>query len=198
MTKMPTVFFGHGSPMIALDHNELTEGFADLGRTVLDKFGRPQAILMVSAHWYTRGTWVQSTSRPRQIYDMGGFPPALYEVKYEPDGFPALAPRVIELLGNRANVDDSWGIDHGTWTVLVHAFPKADIPVVQLSVNAEISPQASFEIGRQLSCLVNEFATVTSTRGYRSARAITVSASCRAGAAPRSSRWANCGGIRRS
>ena len=153
MKKMPAVFVGHGSPMIALDHNELTETYRRLGERILEEFGKPKAILMVSAHWYTHGTLVQSAAKPRQVYDMYGFPKELYALKYEPAGCADLTREVTDLLGADVEVDDSWGIDHGAWSILVHIFPRADIPVVQLSVNGDITGQASYELGEKLAVL---------------------------------------------
>ena len=114
MKKMPAIFVGHGSPMIALDHNELTETYRHLGERILAEFGKPKAILMISAHWYTHDTLVRSAAKPRQIYDMYGFPKELYELKYEPTGCADLTRAVTDLLGADVEVDDSWGIDHGT------------------------------------------------------------------------------------
>ena len=125
MKKMPAVFVRHGSPMIALDHNELTDTYNRLGKRILEKFGQPKAILMISAHWYTHGTLVQSAAKPRQVYDMYGFPPELYALKYEPTGCADLTRDVTDLLGADVEIDDSWGIDHGAWSILVHIFPKA-------------------------------------------------------------------------
>lgn len=153
MKKMPAIFVGHGSPMIALDHNELTDTYHRLGKRILEEFGKPRAILMVSAHWYTHGTLVQSAAKPRQVYDMYGFPPELYALKYEPTGLAALTREVTDLLGNGVEVDDNWGIDHGTWSILVHIFPEADIPVVQLSVNGDIAACQSYELGQKLASL---------------------------------------------
>ncbi len=153
MKKMPAVFVGHGSPMIALDHNELTDTYSRLGKRILEEFGKPNAILMISAHWYTHGTLVQSAAKPRQVYDMYGFPEELYALKYEPTGFAALTREVTDLLGNGVEVDDSWGIDHGAWSILVHIFPKADIPVVQLSVNGDITEHATYKLGQKLAIL---------------------------------------------
>ena len=153
MKKMPAVFVGHGSPMIALDHNELTETYRRLGERILAEFGKPKAILMISAHWYTRGTLVQSAAKPRQVYDMYGFPKELYELKYEPAGCADLTRAVTDLLGEGVEVDDSWGIDHGTWSILVHIFPQADIPVVQLSINGLIDARQSYELGQKLASL---------------------------------------------
>ena len=153
MKKMPAVFVGHGSPMIALDHNELTDTYNRLGKRILEEFGKPKAILMISAHWYTHGTLVQSAAKPRQVYDMYGFPPELYELKYEPTGCADLTRDVTDLLGADVEIDDSWGIDHGAWRILVHIFPKADIPVVQLSVNGDITEHAAYKLGQKLASL---------------------------------------------
>lgn len=155
-TRMPVVFSGHGSPMLALEHNEVTRGLRELGDKLLREHGKPRAILAVSAHWYTRGTFVQRTEVPKQIYDMYGFPRELYAFKYPVKGEIALADRVIDLLGSRVSVNNDWGIDHGTWTVLCHMFPEADIPVVQLSVDATLSREQLYEIGQALSPLREE------------------------------------------
>lgn len=155
MKKMPVIFAGHGSPMIALEKNDLTRTLSDLGKKVIHDFGRPKAILSLSAHWFTRGSHVQGSPLPRQIYDMYGFPKELYEVKYEPTGFRPLTERVLSLLP-MADVNNDWGIDHGTWTVLTHMFPDASIPVVQLSIDGKISPKASYEIGKALAPLREE------------------------------------------
>lgn len=154
--RMPVIFSGHGSPMLALDDTEVTRGLKKVGDEVIAKFGKPKAILAVSAHWYTRGTFVQDTENPKQVYDMYGFPKELYDFKYPVKGDPALADRVEELLGDRVEVNDKWGIDHGTWTVLCHMFPKADIPVVQLSVDRTLSVNEIYEIGKLLAPLRNE------------------------------------------
>ena len=153
---LPVVFSGHGSPMIALEHNAITEGMDLVGRAVESQFGRPKAILMVSAHWYTHGTFVQSASEPRQVYDMYGFPKELYEVKYPAKGDQELTRKVQALLGSSVAVNDDWGIDHGAWTVLVHMFPKADIPVIQLSVDGDISYAEEFALGQKLAALREE------------------------------------------
>ena len=130
--RMPVVFSGHGDPMIALRDDDITKGMKEIGDRILKQYGKPKAILAISAHWYTKGSFIQTEAEPRQIYDMYGFPKKLYEVKYPVKGCRDLSDRVIGLLGDTAKIDDSWGIDHGTWTVLVHMFPNADIPVVQL------------------------------------------------------------------
>lgn len=153
---MPVVFAGHGSPMLALEESDVTRGLAEIGMRVREGFGAPKAILAVSAHWYTKGTRVQSALEPRQVYDMSGFPQELYDCKYPVKGCPDLSRRVQELLGERVDVDDSWGIDHGSWTVLCHMFPEADIPVVQLSVDATLSHEEIYGTGHLLSALRDE------------------------------------------
>ena len=154
--KMPVIFSGHGSPMLALDNNDVTCGLREVGDAVLRKHGKPKAILAISAHWYVRGTYVQRTENPKQVYDMYGFPRELYEFKYPVKGDVALADRVSDLLGERVSVKNDWGIDHGTWTVLCHMFPDADIPVVQLSVDATLSKDEIYEIGKSLAPLREE------------------------------------------
>lgn len=150
---LPTIFLGHGSPMIALEDSKLTHAMTNLGEKIRSKYGIPKAILMVSGHWYTPGTRVQSAQTPQQIYDMYGFPRELYQVKYPVKGYAPLTQEIQTTLGSAVTVDNSWGIDHGAWSVLVHLFPQADIPVVQLSVNANLSAQESFELGAKLSHL---------------------------------------------
>lgn len=156
MKRMPTIFIGHGSPMMALEHTAITETFKHMGEEILREFSKPKAILAISAHWYTKGTFVQSAKAPKQIYDMYGFPQELYDVKYPAQGDRALTDMVLNTLGSDVSINDNWGIDHGTWTILVHLFPKADIPVVQLSVNANLTAAESFELGRRLQGLRDE------------------------------------------
>ena len=154
--KMPVIFSGHGSPMLALDNNEVTRGLRAVGDAVLRERGKPKAILAISAHWYVRGTYIQRTEEPKQVYDMYGFPRELYEFKYPVKGDVALADRVSGLLSSRVAVNNDWGIDHGTWTVLCHMFPEADIPVVQLSVDGTLSKDEIYEIGKSLAPLREE------------------------------------------
>lgn len=155
-TKMPVIFSGHGSPMLALDDTEVTRGLKKIGDKVIAEFGKPKAILAVSAHWYVRGTFIQDAENPKQVYDMYGFPKELYDFKYPVKGDPILAGRVEELLGERVEVNNQWGIDHGTWTVLCHMFPKADIPVVQLSVDRTLGTDDIYNIGKSLAPLRDE------------------------------------------
>ena len=154
--RMPVIFSGHGSPMIALENNEITVGMEKVGRHVIGKYGKPKAILAISAHWYTRGTCVQSVEQPKQVYDMYGFPEELYQVKYPVTGDKELTEKVETVLGDLVSVNNSWGIDHGTWTVLVHMFPKADIPVVQLSVDGTLTAEECYQVGQKLSALREE------------------------------------------
>lgn len=150
--KMPVVFVGHGSPMNAIEDNIYTRGWEELG----EKIPRPKAILSISAHWQTRGTRVNDLNKPKQIYDFYGFPRELYEVIYEVNGSEELAKRVVDILGESVSVDNSWGIDHGSWSVLSRIFPKADIPVVQISLNYDMTPCEHFELGKSLSVLRDE------------------------------------------
>ncbi len=151
--RMPAIFFGHGNPMNAIAQNGYTEGWAEIGRSI----PRPKAILCVSAHWYIPAVAVTAMEKPRTIHDFGGFPKELFAVQYPAPGSPELAERVNELLGGDLLMDTSrWGLDHGTWSVLVHVFPDADIPVVQLSIN-EAEPAAyHYELAKRLAPLREE------------------------------------------
>jgi 4,5-DOPA dioxygenase extradiol len=153
VTRMPAVFIGHGSPMNTLESNRYTEAWRALGHAL----PRPRAVLAVSAHWQTRGTAMTAMDRPRTIHDFGGFPRELYEVQYPAPGSPTLAARVQELLAPvPVQADMSWGLDHGTWSVLVHFYPKADIPVVQLSLDTALSPREHYQLAARLAALRDE------------------------------------------
>jgi len=149
-SKMPAVFIGHGSPMNTLETNRFTEVWRRLGETL----PRPKAILMVSAHWYTRGIGVTAMSEPRTIHDFGGFPQALFDVRYPAPGSPELAREVAALLEpHPVTLDQGWGLDHGTWSVLAHIYPDASIPVIQLSLDAQMSPAEHVTLARKLTVL---------------------------------------------
>lgn len=151
--RMPAIFFGHGNPMNALADNLFTQSWGEIGRTI----PKPAAILCVSAHWYIPGVAVTAMDRPRTIHDFGGFPRELFEVAYPAPGSPALASRVNQLLGGTILEDStSWGLDHGTWSVLCHVFPAADIPVVQLSINEAEPAGFHYDLAKKLSPLRDE------------------------------------------
>ncbi len=152
--SMPAIFFGHGNPMNALLNNRYTEAWRALGTSL----PRPRAILMISAHWYVPGTAVTAMARPRTIHDFGGFPAELYRYDYPAPGDRALAGRVRELLAplDVALDEREWGLDHGTWSVLCHAYPDADVPVVQLSIDETQAPRVHYELGRRLAPLRDE------------------------------------------
>lgn len=151
--RMPIVFFGHGSPMNTLARNRYTEAWRALGAAV----PKPKAILAISAHWFTRGTAVTAMAKPETIHDFGGFPQALFDIQYPAPGDPGLAARIRDLLAPLpVRMDESWGLDHGTWSVLAHAYPDAAIPVVQLSMDATKPARFHYELGRRLAPLRRE------------------------------------------
>jgi 4,5-DOPA dioxygenase extradiol len=150
---MPTIFFGHGNPMNALSKNRYTEGWASIGKSI----PRPKAVLSVSAHWYVPYCAVTSNLNPLTIHDFGGFPKELYQIEYPAPGSLELALRVQALLAPVSiSLDEGWGLDHGTWSVLKHVFPKADIPIVQLSINETKPPSFHYELGKRLEALREE------------------------------------------
>ncbi len=148
--QMPALFLGHGSPMNAVEENQFVQGFRAAGRALQ----RPAAILCISAHWETRGTWVTAMETPRTIHDFGGFPPVLYEQQYPAPGSPELADLISETVQiTEVQHDHSWGLDHGAWSVIKHMYPEADIPVIQMSLDVTKSPQEHYELAKELQAL---------------------------------------------
>ena len=159
-TRMPVLFVGHGSPMSAIEDNLYTRAWADLGR----RLPRPRAILVISAHWETKGVLVTAAERPRTVHDFYGFPQALYAKQYPAPGDPALAQQVAQMLAPYARADlDSWGYDHGTWSVLAHMYKDADIPVIQLSMDIRLAPQGHYQIGKALAPLRDQGVLIMGT-----------------------------------
>jgi 4,5-DOPA dioxygenase extradiol len=148
--KMPVLFVGHGSPMNAIEDNEFVTGWHNIGKTI----PKPKAILCISAHWETRGTYVTAMEKPKTIHDFGGFPMELYEVNYPAPGSPELAKETKTLIKEtEVSLDDKWGLDHGCWSVVKHLYPDADIPVIQLSLDYFQSPQYHYNLSKELSSL---------------------------------------------
>lgn len=148
--QMPVLFIGHGHPMNALFDNNFTQTLQKLGQNL----PTPQAILVVSAHWETRGTWVSVNPKPQTIYDFGGFDQRLFEIKYEPKGHPTLAQELIKTAeGFEIQAEPRMGLDHGAWTVLKHIFPLANVPVFQLSIDYTQAPEYHFRLGQALQKL---------------------------------------------
>ena len=153
MHRMPAIFFGHGNPMNAIQSNAWTNAWAAVGESI----PKPKAILCVSAHWYLPATLVTGQEQPRTIHDFGGFPRELYQIQYPASGNPELAQRVKDLLAPvSAELDTRWGLDHGTWSVLCHVFPEADVPVIQLSIDETQPAEFHYEIAKRLSSLRDE------------------------------------------
>ena len=148
--KMPVLFIGHGSPMNAIEDNEFSQRWHQMGKEI----PTPKAVVVVSAHWLTKGTLVTAMSNPKTIHDFGGFPQALFEVQYPAPGSPELASEIQKLITNPAvELDHDWGLDHGTWSVVKHMYPDADIPVLQLSIDYYKPAAYHYELAKQLLSL---------------------------------------------
>ncbi|RTL56134.1 MAG: 4,5-DOPA dioxygenase extradiol [Sphingobacteriales bacterium] len=151
--KMPVLFLGHGSPMNAIEENEFVTGFRNISKEI----PKPNAILCVSAHWETKGTFVTAMEHPRTIHDFGGFPEALFKVQYPAPGSPDLAKETKELVKKtEVGLDDKWGLDHGAWSVIKHLYPNADVPVIQMSLDYYQTPQYHYELAKELAALRNK------------------------------------------
>lgn len=149
MTRMPVLFIGHGSPMNAIEDNEYSKTW----KTIAERIAKPRAIVSISAHWFVKGSKIINEEYPKTIYDMYGFPKELYEIVYDSPGSPEIANISKGLISKETEYDNSWGIDHGTWSVLVHMYPDRDIPVFQISIDAYASPEEHYRIGKELSAL---------------------------------------------
>ncbi len=148
--KTPVLFLGHGSPMNAIEENEFVKGFRNISTT----FETPKAILCISAHWETQGTQVTAMQSPRTIHDFGGFPKELFEVQYPAPGHPELAKQTQKIIqSEKIILDESWGLDHGAWSVIKHLYPKANIPVIQMSLDYRKSAQEHYSMARELNQL---------------------------------------------
>ena len=147
---MPVLFMGHGSPMNAIEENEFVRGWRNVGKTL----PKPEAILCISAHWETKGTFVTAMQQPKTIHDFGGFPEALFQVQYPAPGSPELAKATKDIiLKSEVGLDQQWGLDHGCWSVVRRLYPDADIPVIQLSLDYSQSPQYHYDLAKQLAAL---------------------------------------------
>jgi 4,5-DOPA dioxygenase extradiol len=151
--KMPVFFIGHGSPMNAIEENEFVREWIEIGKSL----PWPNAILCISAHWETRGTFVTAMEKPTTIHDFGGFPRALFDVQYPAPGSPELARETKSIIKKtEVGLDDKWGLDHGTWTVIKHLYPEADVPVIQLSLDYYQTPQYHYDLAKELASLRNK------------------------------------------
>lgn len=148
--KLPVLFIGHGSPMNGIEDNEFSRTWGAMGQQIT----RPKAVLVISAHWLTRGTHITAMEAPKTIHDFGGFPQALFDVQYPAKGDPELAAAASKLItSTHVGLDHDWGLDHGTWTVVRHMYPDANIPVLQLSIDYGRPPQYHYDLAKQLASL---------------------------------------------
>jgi len=148
--KTPLLFIGHGSPMNGIENNQFSQQWSSLAKD----FPEPTAVIVISAHWLTRGTFVTAMEKPRTIHDFGGFPKALFDVQYPAIGSPAIAEETQKLITKTdVHLDHDWGLDHGTWTIIRHIYPKANIPILQLSIDYHQSPQYHYELAQELATL---------------------------------------------
>ncbi len=149
-SEIPVLFVGHGSPMNAIEENEFVKGWRTIGQTI----PKPNAILCISAHWETRGTFITAMEKPKTIHDFGGFPKALFEVEYPAPGDPALAKRIATSISEPTiGLDSNWGLDHGCWSVVKHLYPAANVPVLQMSIDYRQPPQYHYELAKQLATI---------------------------------------------
>ncbi len=150
---LPVIFVGHGNPLYAIEHNRFTEKWSELGKSI----EKPKAIVVISAHWETVGTFVTAMDKPRTIHDFYGFPQALFDVQYNPVGSPSLAKEIsAKVKQTKVQLDYDWGLDHGTWSVLKHIFPSADVPVIQISMDRTMSAESHYNFAKELQFLRNE------------------------------------------
>jgi 4,5-DOPA dioxygenase extradiol len=148
--QMPVLFLGHGSPMNAIEDNEFSRKWEEIGKTL----PKPEAVLCISAHWETRGTFVTAMLKPATIHDFGGFPQTLFDVQYPAPGSPILAAGTKNIITKtEVGLDEKWGLDHGCWSVVRHLYPKADIPVIQMSLDYYQTPQYHYDIAKELATL---------------------------------------------
>lgn len=151
--RMPVLFIGHGSPMNAIEENEFVEGWRNIGKSI----PRPKAILCVSAHWETKGTFVTAVPKPQTIHDFGGFPRALYDVQYPAPGSPELALETKQIITKTVlGLDEKWGLDHGAWSVIRQMYPEANVPVMEMSLDYSQGPQYHYDLAKELSSLRNK------------------------------------------
>lgn len=149
-SKHPVLFIGHGSPMNGIEDNEFSQSWAKMGRDI----PKPKAVLVISAHWLTRGTHITAMEEPKTIHDFGGFPQALFDVQYPAKGSAELAKTTADLItSTHVGLDHDWGLDHGTWTVVRHMYPDANIPVLQLSIDYGKPPQYHYELAKEIAAL---------------------------------------------